>query len=324
MDKELLEIQKRAIRYAKKREGMLETHQEPEDFAAYCVEKKLKNRYSRLKWMFIDYLREGSGSKGSNGYSEKSALKRATSLNAVIGDSNTERIELLDVGCGGSDFEARKELEYIKRLIRNEDKRLIQIFEWLHEEKIHKEIGVLLGVTESRVSQIVKVLFEKIKDKKKKSEEYKSMSQLSNAESQVYDLIIKGMSNQQIADKLYVSEKTAKYHCTNIFKKVGVSTRQELIAKHFGEEIDMKEINNLPMNQDQQNYMQKEQHKESINFIHDKFGVGQTVDQLQHMMKEVTKDGITPNSVNAACNCVARLNETIDTAIKAARFLKNG
>ena len=27
------------------------------------------------------------------------------------------------------------------------------------------------------------------------------------------------------------------------------------------------------------------------------------------------------NNVNAACNCVARINETIDTAIKAAKFL---
>lgn len=61
--------------------------------------------------------------------------------------------------------------------------------------------------------------------------------------------------------------------------------------------------------------------EEKIQFIDDKFHVGQTIDQLHFMMKEVTKDSITPNTVNAACNCVARLNETVNTAILAARFL---
>lgn len=80
----------------------------------------------------------------------------------------------------------------------------------------------------------------------------------------------------------------------------------------------MKDINL----QDKRNLatVQKSQ-EEKIMFINNTFGVGSTIDHLHLMMKDVTKEGINPNTVNAACNCVARLNETINTAIQAARFL---
>lgn len=61
--------------------------------------------------------------------------------------------------------------------------------------------------------------------------------------------------------------------------------------------------------------------KEKVQFVNEEFRVSESIGQLHHMMKEVTKQEITPSTVNAACNCVARLNETVDTAIKAARFL---
>jgi len=59
----------------------------------------------------------------------------------------------------------------------------------------------------------------------------------------------------------------------------------------------------------------------ALREISDRFGVVDTVKTLQHMMKEVTKEKITPDSVNAACNCVQNLNLTIKTAIQAARYL---
>jgi len=61
---------------------------------------------------------------------------------------------------------------------------------------------------------------------------------------------------------------------------------------------------------------------EALNDISERFGVVETVRALQTMMKEVTKSGIDPDSVNAACNCVQNLNLTIKTAIHAARFLR--
>lgn len=61
--------------------------------------------------------------------------------------------------------------------------------------------------------------------------------------------------------------------------------------------------------------------KDKINFIDDKFKVGKAIDKLHNMMTEVTKQEMTAANVNAACNCVSRINETINTAIQAARFL---
>ena len=61
----------------------------------------------------------------------------------------------------------------------------------------------------------------------------------------------------------------------------------------------------------------------ALREISDQFGVGDTVKTLQKMMREVTKDKITPDTVNAACNCVQNLNLTIKTAIQAAKFLSD-
>lgn len=61
--------------------------------------------------------------------------------------------------------------------------------------------------------------------------------------------------------------------------------------------------------------------QQQINFIDEKFSLGKSINHLNQMMIEVTKDEINPKTVNAACNCVQQLNNTIDIAIKAARFL---
>jgi UTP:GlnB (protein PII) uridylyltransferase len=64
-----------------------------------------------------------------------------------------------------------------------------------------------------------------------------------------------------------------------------------------------------------------DERRKAIRDISDQFGVAKTVSQLQKMMEEVTKEEISPNTVNAACNCVQNLNLTIKTAMQAARFL---
>lgn len=63
--------------------------------------------------------------------------------------------------------------------------------------------------------------------------------------------------------------------------------------------------------------------KAAVQFIDQQFGVAKTVAHLQTLMSTVTKDKITPETVNAACNCVQNLNLTIKTAMQAARFLSD-
>lgn len=177
---------------------------------------------------------------------------------------------------------------------------------------------------------------------------------LSNAETQVLDRLRQGLSNQSIADELCVTEKTIKFHLTNIYKKLGAKNRTHAIKLSGGfigagniDHLDFRQPTVVPeVVQEKENniliagsrsvdpagvekmqqgarqvqVVQKSQ-EDKITFIDDKFKVGETITQLHSMMKDVTSKELTPATVNAACNCVARLNETINTAISAARFL---
>jgi DNA-binding CsgD family transcriptional regulator len=54
---------------------------------------------------------------------------------------------------------------------------------------------------------------------------------LSKREYEILQLINEGLSNQQIADKLYVSENTIKKHVSNLFLKLDVERRTEAVKK---------------------------------------------------------------------------------------------
>ena len=54
---------------------------------------------------------------------------------------------------------------------------------------------------------------------------------ISKREQEVLDLISKGLSNQEIADKLFVSINTVKSHSSNLFQKLDVSRRTQAIQK---------------------------------------------------------------------------------------------
>ena len=53
----------------------------------------------------------------------------------------------------------------------------------------------------------------------------------SRRESEVLDLVLKGLNNRQIAAQLYVSVHTVKTHLQNIYKKMGVKSRTSLCYK---------------------------------------------------------------------------------------------
>jgi len=52
---------------------------------------------------------------------------------------------------------------------------------------------------------------------------------LSSREMEVIALIVAGYTNKDLARELGISENTAKHHLTNIFDKLGVSNRLELV-----------------------------------------------------------------------------------------------
>src|SRR6185312_12146246 len=82
---------------------------------------------------------------------------------------------------------------------------------------------------------------------------------LSNREAEVAELVSKGLSNKEVANQLFVTEKTVKFHLTNIYKKMNVKSRAQLIVwclPHLGfvekeEKPAIDQNANINMNQGQ-------------------------------------------------------------------------
>jgi DNA-binding NarL/FixJ family response regulator len=53
---------------------------------------------------------------------------------------------------------------------------------------------------------------------------------LTKRQEQVTPLLEAGFSNRQIADRLNISERAVTYHISSIRKRLGVSSRSQLIA----------------------------------------------------------------------------------------------
>jgi len=60
---------------------------------------------------------------------------------------------------------------------------------------------------------------------------------ISKREHEVLELTARGLSNQEIAEKLYVSVNTVKTHLSNLFLKLEVSRRTQAIQK--GKELNL-------------------------------------------------------------------------------------
>ena len=54
---------------------------------------------------------------------------------------------------------------------------------------------------------------------------------LSERELEVLTLIAEGLSNREIADKLFLSVGTVKWYTTHIFSKLGVQSRTQALVR---------------------------------------------------------------------------------------------
>lgn len=69
----------------------------------------------------------------------------------------------------------------------------------------------------------------------------KLRDRLSEAEQRVYDIVITGVRNKDAAFELFVTEKTVKFHLTNIYEICNVKNRLELIKQHFKKAADIEQ-----------------------------------------------------------------------------------
>ena len=57
-----------------------------------------------------------------------------------------------------------------------------------------------------------------------------ALEQLTRRERDVATLAAQGLSNRQIAEKLFLSSRTVELHLSRVFAKLGVSSRAALAA----------------------------------------------------------------------------------------------
>jgi NarL family two-component system response regulator LiaR len=60
--------------------------------------------------------------------------------------------------------------------------------------------------------------------------------EITPRELEILELIASGMSNREIAEKLFVSENTVKTHSSRVFDKLGAKRRTQAVqlGKEFG------------------------------------------------------------------------------------------
>lgn len=54
---------------------------------------------------------------------------------------------------------------------------------------------------------------------------------LSKREKEIIKLVCNGLSNKEVAQKIFLSEQTVKHHISNIFRKLNIHTRSQLILR---------------------------------------------------------------------------------------------
>ncbi len=73
-------------------------------------------------------------------------------------------------------------------------------------------------------------LLEEFRSTSRRAESVKGGDSLSPREQEVLDLVSRGITNREVAERLYISENTVKYHMKNILDKLHFQNRSQVIA----------------------------------------------------------------------------------------------
>jgi DNA-binding CsgD family transcriptional regulator len=99
-------------------------------------------------------------------------------------------------------------------------------------------LGIWLGIklTGTRRSTVIKEVLVSAREPFVPNERKRDDLGLTRRELEILELIAQGLSNREIAEKLYVSENTIKTHCSRAFEKLGAKRRTQAVqlGKEFG------------------------------------------------------------------------------------------
>ena len=100
-------------------------------------------------------------------------------------------------------------------------------------KELHKAIEMLLSGGAPMTPQIARKMLQFFRPTRKN----KPQSPLSEKEKEVVQGLVDGLSYKQIADRLYLSIGTIYTHIRNIYRKLHVNSKAEVIAKSLRGEI---------------------------------------------------------------------------------------
>lgn len=171
------------------------------------------------------------------GYEVTVALDGVQALKELANDSNKFDIVLLDVmmpNMNGWDTlkairknEKTKHLPVIMLTAVNEDQKMVTGLKIGADDYIVKPF-----VLPNLLARMEAVLRRSVRQKEISQDVIQSQAPielLTSKEKEVLQMVAKGESNKQIADKMFVKEVTVKTHLNSIFKKLKVANRTQAV-----------------------------------------------------------------------------------------------
>jgi NarL family two-component system response regulator LiaR len=92
-------------------------------------------------------------------------------------------------------------------------------------------------------SEVTRKLVQRLASLSKNPDEREASGQLTAREIEILKWAARGLSNKELSEKLFISLRTVKAHMTNIFNKLGCSSRTDAIIKGLKQDyIDLNDI----------------------------------------------------------------------------------
>ena len=63
------------------------------------------------------------------------------------------------------------------------------------------------------------------------SKKYNNSSILTNREREVFEILVQDKTTKEIAEELFISEKTVRNHISNVIQKLGVKGRAQAVIE---------------------------------------------------------------------------------------------
>lgn len=129
----------------------------------------------------------------------------------------------------------KKVLLEIEQILKECDKQLYLVSS---ENNVQAKIGILnikQRVLECKV-EIQNIIEEETNSVKNDLETSSNIS-LTKREIEVLKLLSKGLSNKELAYRLFISERTVQFHIKSLFEKLSATSRTEVVTKALTEGI---------------------------------------------------------------------------------------